>query len=356
MQRILPLIPLLLLLISCTPAPIPPSPTPAPSLTPSHLPPSATPLSPDATPTATPTLPLTPTVSLSDRASFISETYVDYTILKPGERFKKVWRLKNSGTSTWNESYFLYREAALQNEPLTSQERLPLSRPIAPGETVEFAVEMTAPEKVGIYTVNWSLRNSKGEIVPVDGGRFIWVTIRVCDGVQPCPPIPTAGSGGSAANGVSANLVAFTPHTQSAVAAFCMTLPGPNYAPSPASVYLVLDGVSFPYSTGGSTSPGCFEFEFPVRGEKVQSAQSVLISIAQVRILGGPNDPNGACRTAHAALTARYPGLDFTCQFSMAGYYTNLKLPSGMSREQADALIVDAIEGAINGPWLLTVR
>jgi len=319
----------------------------------SPLSPSPTPVPPSATPTPTLSLPLTPTISPNDRAAFVSETYVDYTILKPGERFTKSWKLKNNGTSTWNESYFLYREVALQNEPLTSVERLPLAKTVAPGETAEFAVEMIAPEKVGIYTVNWSLRNAQGEIVPVDGGRFIWVTIRVCDGAQSCPAIPSAGSD---ANGVSATLVAFTPQPQRAVAAFCMTLPGPNYAPSPASVTLLLDGVSYPYSTGGSTSPGCFGFEFPVTIEKVQAAQSVAISIAQVRILGGPNDPEGACEAAHAALTARYPSLDFTCQFSMAGYYTNLQVPPGMSREQADALIVDAIEGAIYGPWQLTVR
>ncbi len=353
MHRLSHLILLLFLLSSCRPVPISPSPTVAPSITPSPLPPSETPPPPTATSTPTPSLPLTPTISQSDRATFVSETYVDYTILKPGEHFIKTWRLKNSGTSTWNESYFLYREVALQNEPLTSVERLPLSKVVVPGETAEFAVEMKAPEKVGIYTVNWSLRNARGEIVPVDGGRFIWVTIRVCDGAQSCPPVPSAGS---AANSVSATLVAFTPQPQSAVAAFCMTLPGPNYAPSPGSVTLLLDGVTYAYAAGGSTSPGCFEFEFPVPIEKVQAAQSVAISIAQVRILGGPNDPEGACQAARATLTARYPGLDFTCQFSMAGYYTNLQLPPGMSREQADALIVDAIEGAIYGPWQLTVR
>jgi hypothetical protein len=353
MQRIAPLGFLLFLLISCAPTPVASTATPVSTATPSPLPASPTPVPPSATPVPTLSLPLTPTISPNDRAAFVSETYVDYTILKPGERFTKSWKLKNSGTSTWNESYFLYREAALQNEPLTAVERLPLAKTVAPGETAEFAVEMIAPEKVGIYTVNWSLRNAQGEIVPVDGSRFIWVTIRVCDGAQSCPEIPSAGS---AANGVSARLVAFTPQPQRAVAAFCMTLPGPNYAPSPASVTLLLDGVSYPYSTGGTTSPGCFEFEFPVAIEKVQAAQSVAISIAQVRILGGPNDPEGACQAAHAALTARYPGLDFTCQFSMAGYYPNLKLPPGMSREQADALIVDAIEGAIYGPWQLTVR
>ena len=52
----------------------------------------------------------------------------------------------------------------------------------------------------------------------------------------------------------------------------------------------------------------------------------------------------------------RYPGLDVECAFSMAGYYTHLQLPAGMTDSQAQQIIVDAIEGAIDGPWVVTVR
>jgi len=59
---------------------------------------------------------------------------------------------------------------------------------------------------------------------------------------------------------------------------------------------------------------------------------------------------------AKPGLIAKYPGLGFQCNFNMAGYYTNLQLPAGMTREQAQQIIVDAVEGAIYGPWTLTVR
>lgn len=101
---------------------------------------------------------------------------------------------------------------------------------------------------------------------------------------------------------------------------------------------------------------GCFEFEFPVTATQIQGAASIAVSIGQVRIIGGPNDPDGTCQTVRPNLMAQYPGLDFQCQFSMAGYYTNLQVPAGMTTEQAKQVIFDAIEGAINGPWLLTVR
>ncbi len=67
-------------------------------------------------------------------------------------------------------------------------------------------------------------------------------------------------------------------------------------------------------------------------------AAHVAVVIQQVRLLGGSTHPNEDCRSAREQLTRQYPGLDFTCSFSMAGYYTNLHVPAGMSREEADRL------------------
>jgi hypothetical protein len=53
---------------------------------------------------------------------------------------------------------------------------------------------------------------------------------------------------------------------------------------------------------------------------------------------------------------SQYPGLDFQCSFSMGGYYTNLQLPTGMTETQAQKIILDTIEGAIYGPWVLVIR
>jgi hypothetical protein len=38
----------------------------------------------------------------------------------------------------------------------------------------------------------------------------------------------------------------------------------------------------------------------------------------------------------------------------MGFFYTNLKVPSGMTESQADTLIMDAMEYAIYGPWVLS--
>ena len=69
-----------------------------------------------------------------------------------------------------------------------------------------------------------------------------------------------------------------------------------------------------------------------------------------------PGDPDADCQAARPNLMAEYPGLDFQCHFSGAGYYTNLQLPAGMTDTQAQKIIFDTIEGAIYGPWVLNIK
>lgn len=337
-------------------APILSSPVVEPSVTATitlEIPPSPTASTPDVTPTKTILSSQTNLVSTTDRASFVSETYPDNSVLKPGESFVKIFEIKNIGASTWTTSYALFLDSAPQNETLGSPSQIPLPQETTPGQNLNIQLTLVAPARPGTYTVYWALKNDRGETIPVDGGNHIWAKIVVCDPNQPCNPPVTASS---AAGGVSAALTDFSSGTQSAVARFCMTFPNRNYGPTPGTVSLILDQRTILASGGGSLDTGCFEFEFPVTAAQIQGAASIAVSIGQVRILGGPNDPDGTCQAIRPNLMAQYPGLDFQCQFSMAGYYTNLRVPAGMTTEQAKQVIVDAIEGAINGPWLLTVR
>jgi hypothetical protein len=53
-------------------------------------------------------------------------------------------------------------------------------------------------------------------------------------------------------------------------------------------------------------------------------------------------------------LITRYPGLDFEC--ARYNYYNNLRLPAGMTKEEADRIILDAIQDAEYGPWELVTK
>ena len=90
---------------------------------------------------------------------------------------------------------------------------------------------------------------------------------------------------------------------------------------------------------------------------EIRQAQHITLFMDNIRMLGGPpGDPNEACQAARLDLIAKYPGLDFQCHFSGAGYYTNLQLPAEMTDTQAQEIIFDTIEGAIYGPWLIEIN
>ncbi len=328
------------------------SPTTLPSAT-STPPPTVS--TPKKAPTSTMLALQTNIVSASDNASFVSETYPDNSVLKPGENFIKTFEIKNISSTTWTTSYALALDQASQeNETLDSPMQIKFPQETPPGGKIVFQLSLVAPVTPGTYIVYWVLKNDRGETIPVDGINNIWAKILVCDPKQPCNP-PVAG-GGAVSNGVSVTLIKFTSGAQSTVASFCMTLPNRNYGPTPGTVSLLLDQQTILASTGGSLEAGCFEFEFPVVATQIQQAKTVAVSISQVRIIGGPNYPDEACQAARLTLMTQYPGLDFQCHFTMAGYYSNLQAPSGMTSEQANQIIYDAIEGAINGPWVLTAQ
>jgi hypothetical protein len=290
----------------------------------------------------------------TDKATFIKETYPDYSSVTPGEKFIKTWDIKNTGSNTWNTNYKLVIDTTSQNDSLGSPAEVNFARGVSPGEIVTLSIPLTAPPTPGTYSVYWKLQNDRGETFGVDGDR-VWVTIMVCEAGKTCSP-PSASYGSTSANGVSAILTNVTPGTQSTTIAFCMTLPSIYYDLGYPSPTLIVDQQTFNLSGGTSTSPhGCYEFEYPLGAGEFNQAKRIVLSIDNVRV-SPARYPDQDCQSARPGLIAQYPGLDFQCNFSMAGYYTNLQLPTGMTREQAQQIIADAVEGAIYGPWRLTIR
>lgn len=309
---------------------------------------------PEPTPTSTFSPPQSNMISTIDKASFVRENYPDNSILKLGEQFVKTFEIKNIGASSWTTSYSLVLDSTIQDDTLNSPAQIIFPHETSPGEIISISISLIAPITPGTYTVYWTVRNEVGEIVPVDSGDKLWAKILVCDPNQACNPPPIGGN--ASASGISTNLTSFSSDSQGTNASFCMNLPSRNYGPGPASVSLVIDQNNILALGGGSLGPGCFEFQFPISEAEINQAEHVAVSIGHVRILGGPNDPDTSCQSARPNIIAQYPGLDFECHFSMAGYYTNLQVPAGMTSTQADQIITDAVEGAVYGPWILTIK
>ena len=108
--------------------------------------------------------PLQP-VSKCDAASFESDvTYPDGSIVSRGTAFTKIWRLKNIGTCTWTTSYGII---FVSGEKLGAPNDVSLPGSVAPGQTIDIPVNLTAPNAEGRYRGNWKLRNASGVLFGV---------------------------------------------------------------------------------------------------------------------------------------------------------------------------------------------
>lgn len=155
-----------------------PEPSPVSTITllpsPTILPTTVTLAPPPATTTPLPTT----ACDLASPGSPIDVTIPDDSIMAPGQTYTKIWRLKNSGTCTWTRDYSI---AVFSGEPMGAPASVPLPGVIAPGQSVDIGVDLTAPIQAGTYQGNWKLRNASKAwfgIGPGGTGAF-WVRIIV---------------------------------------------------------------------------------------------------------------------------------------------------------------------------------
>jgi len=105
-------------------------------------------------------------------------TVPDGSAFAPGSSFTKVWRLKNRGTCAWKTTY---RVVLVSGDQLGGQNLMPLPGEVAPGQTVDIAMDFRAPLIEGDYRGNWQIRNEKGETfgTTLTANRPFWVAIKV---------------------------------------------------------------------------------------------------------------------------------------------------------------------------------
>ncbi|MBN1200862.1 MAG: peptidoglycan DD-metalloendopeptidase family protein [Anaerolineae bacterium] len=98
-----------------------------------------------------------------DEAWYVADiTIEDGTVMQPGQRFRKVWRIRNSGTTTWTRGYRL-AFAGDNRMGAPSVVALP-TLPVEPGQLVDVAVDLTAPARLGTHRSTWQIRNADREL------------------------------------------------------------------------------------------------------------------------------------------------------------------------------------------------
>jgi hypothetical protein len=127
---------------------------------PTAIPATATPVPATSTPIRPTNTPVP--VSYCDWVAFVKDvTIPDGTQLSAGEVFTKTWRLQNRGTCAWTSDYMLVYTSGDQMGSTTAV-RLPGN--VAPGQTVDVSVTLTAPASAGHHIGYWMLRNPSGAL------------------------------------------------------------------------------------------------------------------------------------------------------------------------------------------------
>lgn len=111
--------------------------------------------------------------------SYVADVTVkDGENFNPNAKFRKTWRIYNTGSCTWDSNYTL--QLVSGDAMNGSYVRIPTT--VKPGQTVDVSVDLTAPNKTGNYKGYWQMRNPQG----TGFGQTIWVAIKVSgSAVQP---------------------------------------------------------------------------------------------------------------------------------------------------------------------------
>jgi hypothetical protein len=147
------------------------------------VPPSAPTVTPVAV-TPVPTISTLPPYTGCNRATFVSDiTVPDGTVLLPGQPFTKTWRFRNTGKCTWTTDYSLAFSAGDQ---MGGPSPVKLPSVVAPNQTVDISLNLTAPTAAGNYRGYWLMMNDKGGMFGIGtlADKPFWLSVNVA-GTQP---------------------------------------------------------------------------------------------------------------------------------------------------------------------------
>lgn len=125
--------------------------------------------------------------ALGDHSSFVSDvTIPNGTLIRPGERFEKIWRIQNSGAVAWRQRRLrcvngcgpeldVDLRASVALHPDLPEIAVPDA---APGDVVELAVWFTAPTVPATCVSIWKMVDAKGrECFPRLNGLNVVVVV-----------------------------------------------------------------------------------------------------------------------------------------------------------------------------------
>ncbi len=106
-------------------------------------------------------------------------TIPDWSVIKPGVNFKKVWKIRNTGTCTWDEGYALVYIGGSKPDldPYTFEFSKKTDKDfVAGGEAIDIGIDLTAPCTPGKYEGHWRMRNDQNYFFGTTVSVYIEVT------------------------------------------------------------------------------------------------------------------------------------------------------------------------------------
>lgn len=184
---------------------------------------------PSPTPRPTATAEPSPTVEPENcwDAAFVADVTVpDGTWVGPGESFEKIWRVRNAGECAWDDVNLVLDSG----DDFGNQEiELP---DLAPGETVDIAVPMTAPMNEGQARSVWQYSHA--------GQAFGTLTLVANVGQEPTSVPPTAAATAVPPTAAPTAVPPTATQPPEPTAA-----PAPTEAPTPAPAVVVISYVYY---------------------------------------------------------------------------------------------------------------
>jgi hypothetical protein len=98
-------------------------------------------------------------------AQLVSETIPDGTVLKPGEKFTKIFEIKNIGTCRWEPGYkWVFIKGNSMGAIALSKN---IESTVTPEQVISISMDLTAPSSVGTYRGDWKLQDLSGNVFGV---------------------------------------------------------------------------------------------------------------------------------------------------------------------------------------------
>ncbi len=118
-----------------------------------------------------------------DDAIWVEDVTVpDGEIFYEREYFKKVWKVKNTGTTTWDASYALVN---IDDNTWGRETVEPLTETVLPGAEVNLSLTLRAPNGLGEHFSRWFLMNPNGQTFGQE--LYVYIIVGTFEDKTPTP-------------------------------------------------------------------------------------------------------------------------------------------------------------------------